>query len=86
MSEDDDTRRKRLRHRSRYRGFKEADLIFQRFADDHLDTLSGDALDQFEALVDEADQDVVSWVMGRRHVPARHDNSVFRRLCKSAAG
>ncbi len=78
--ETDEVRRKRLKHRSRYRGFKEADVIFQRFAEDHLPTLNGAALDQYEALIDEADHDVVAWVMGRRHVPARHDNPVFEAL------
>ena len=79
--ETDEVRRKRLKHRSRYRGFKEADVIFQRFAEHHLPTLNGEALDQYEALIEEADHDVVAWVMGRRHVPARHDNAVFHTLC-----
>ncbi|MCB1882525.1 MAG: succinate dehydrogenase assembly factor 2 [Geminicoccaceae bacterium] len=86
MSETEATRRKRLAHRSRYRGFKEADLIFGRFADLHLAGLDGPGLDRYEALLDEADHDVVAWVMGARHVPARHDNGVFRLLRDATNG
>ena len=73
-------RRKRLVHRSRYRGFKEADLLFGRFARLHLPELDDTGMDQYEALLDETDEDVYAWVTGRQHVPARHDNEVFRKL------
>jgi len=73
-------RLKRLRHRSLYRGFREADLIFRRFAERHLDDLTPEELDQYEALLDEADQDIYGWVMGRSHPPAHHDNGVLARL------
>ncbi len=80
MSESGSARLKRLAHRSRYRGFKEVDLHFGQFADRHLDGLDGPELDQYEALLDEADHDVWAWLSGARHVPARHDNRVFRLL------
>jgi len=80
MTESATSRLKRLAHRSRYRGFKEVDLHFGQFADRHLAGLSGDELDQYEALLDEADQDVWAWLTGARHVPARHDNRVFKLL------
>lgn len=80
MSDAGTMRRKRLAHRSRYRGFKEVDLHFGQFAERHLDGLSEPELDQYEALLGEADQDVWAWITGARHVPARHDNRVFRLL------
>lgn len=80
MSESGETRLKRLSHRSRYRGFKEVDLHFGQFAERHLGQLSTAELDQYEALLDEADHDVWAWLTGARHVPARHDNRVFRLL------
>ena len=80
MSDSATTRLKRLAHRSRYRGFKEVDLHFGQFAERHLAGLSDEELDQYEALLDEADQDVWAWLSGARHVPARHDNRVFERL------
>lgn len=78
-------RRKRLRHRSRYRGFLEADLILARFAERHLERLDDRQLDRLEALLAESDEDLWAWVSGRRAVPARHDNDVLA-LLREAGG
>jgi antitoxin CptB len=75
-------RRKRLAYRSLYRGVRESDLIFRRFRDHYLDSLDGDDLDRFEAILDESDQDILSWVSGRVPVPERHDHHIFRRLAE----
>ena len=80
MSETREQRRKRLAHRSRYRGVKESDLLFGRFAARHLGCLDDPQLDRYEALLDEPDQDVLAWVYGREPVPARHDHDVFGML------
>ena len=66
--------------RSRYRGFKEADILFGRFAERYLENLDDAELDAYDALLNEADQDVYAWVMGRLPLPAKHNNSVFHRL------
>lgn len=73
-------RRKRLLHRSRYRGCLEADILLGRFAAAHLPAFDERQLDQFEALLDEPDVDILAWVTGRLPVPARHDNDVMRLL------
>ncbi|MEO1090687.1 MAG: succinate dehydrogenase assembly factor 2 [Pseudomonadota bacterium] len=80
MPEPETVRRKRLAYRGYYRGVRESDLVFRRFVDQHLDDLNGGDLDRFEALLDEPDRDVLSWLTGRVPVPARHDHDVFRRL------
>lgn len=80
MTEPITTRQKRLVHRSRYRGVREADIIFGRFADAHVKDMDQQALDRYEALIDESDQDLLAWVMGREPVPPRHDNDIFDLL------
>jgi antitoxin CptB len=80
MDETRDIRRKRLVHRSRYRGVKESDLLFGQFAAQWLPILDDRQLDRYEALLDEPDQDILAWVYGRQPVPTRHDNDVFRML------
>jgi antitoxin CptB len=71
---------KRLVHRSRYRGAKESDLLFGQFAARHLGSLDEAQLDRYEALLDEADQDVLAWIYGRLPVPPEHDHDLFRLL------
>jgi antitoxin CptB len=73
-------RRKRLFHRSRYRGFLESDLLFERFTREHLATLDDGQLDRLEALLDQDDQAIWSWVTGREPVPARYDNDILVML------
>ena len=80
-----ETRRKRLLFRAQRRGFKEVDLIFGAYAQDHLAVLDEAALDQFEALLTAPDQEVYAWLRGAEAVPAAHDNAVFAGL-KSYCG
>ncbi|MCB2054782.1 MAG: succinate dehydrogenase assembly factor 2 [Geminicoccaceae bacterium] len=80
MTETTDQRRKRLRYRALYRGFREADILFGRFAERHLPDLPEADLVLFEALIDASDQDVYAWIIGTRPVPAHHDHHVFRML------
>jgi len=80
-----EARRKRLLFRAQRRGFKEVDLIFGAYAQDHLAVLDEAALDQFEALLTAPDQEVYAWLRGAEAVPAAHDNAVFAGL-KSYCG
>jgi succinate dehydrogenase flavin-adding protein (antitoxin of CptAB toxin-antitoxin module) len=75
-----EVRRKRLMHRSRYRGVKEGDLLFGQFAANWLRLLNDAQLDRYEALLEAPDQDVLAWVYGRAPVPERFDHDVFRML------
>jgi succinate dehydrogenase flavin-adding protein (antitoxin of CptAB toxin-antitoxin module) len=80
VPETPETRKKRLLHRSRYRGMLEADLLFGRFAAACLEGLGPDQLDRYEALLEEGDNDLLAWVAGRRAAPARHENDVMAML------
>jgi antitoxin CptB len=80
-----EARRKRLLFRAQRRGFKEVDLIFGAYAQDHLAGLDDAALDQFEALLTAPDQEVYAWLRGAEAVPAEYDNPVFAGL-KSYCG
>src|ERR1700712_467600 len=80
-----EARRKRLLFRAQRRGFKEVDLIFGAYAQDHLAALDEAALDQFEALLAAPDQEAYAWLRGAEAVPAAFDNPVFADL-KSYCG
>ncbi len=75
-----ENRRKRLLFRAQRRGFKEVDLIFGAYAQNHLAGLDEAGLDQFEALLTAPDQDVYDWLRGAAAVPPEHDNGVFAGL------
>ena len=67
-----DNRLRRLRLRSWRRGTKEMDLILGPWADARLDSLTPEALDRFEALLEENDQDLYAWVAGQTAPPPAH--------------
>jgi len=76
----DDSRLKRLRMRAWRRGFREMDLILGPFADQHAQDLPEDELAAFEALLQEADQDVYGWIIGREPPPPEYDTSLMKKL------
>jgi len=56
---------KRLHMRSMRRGIKEMDLILMHYAQDKLANKSDDALDHYDALLGENDQDLYQWCSGQ---------------------
>lgn len=60
-----DTRLKRLTMRSWRRGTREMDLILGPFADAELAGLDPEALDDYERLLDENDQELYPWITAR---------------------
>jgi len=76
----DDTRLKKIRLRAWRRGFREADLLLGPFADYYCPRFSNDQLDALEALMNEADQDIYDWYLGRAPTPAEFDNEIMALL------
>lgn len=75
-----DNIRRKLRFRSLRRGTKESDLVIGGFAEAHLRDLDEAQLADFEALLDENDQDVLSWVIDMKPPPAVFDTPVLKIL------
>lgn len=75
-----DTRLKKIRLRAWRRGFREADLLLGPFADYYCPRFSDAQLDALEALMDEADQDIYDWYLGRSTTPPAFDNEIMALL------
>lgn len=65
-----DIRLKRLYYRSMHRGCKETDLVLGQFAQAHLEALSPETLDCYEAFIEEHDGDIWHWLTGNTAPPA----------------
>ena len=76
----DDARRKKLKLRAWRRGFREADLILGPFADRHVQDFDEAELDWFEALLEQPDQDIYAWILGRTPTPASFDGPLMNTL------
>ncbi len=82
MTDDLDNQRKRLYFRSIRRGTKESDLVIGGFAEASLSEMDARQLDQFEALLNENDPEVLAWIIGLTDPPAEFDNEVLEALRK----
>ncbi|MBU1173976.1 MAG: succinate dehydrogenase assembly factor 2 [Alphaproteobacteria bacterium] len=65
MTDDLEAARKRLSYRAHHRGTKEMDLILGPFADLFLPGYDATKLARFEAVLDQSDADLLSWVTGQ---------------------
>jgi antitoxin CptB len=79
-----EARLKRMAMRAWRRGTKEMDLILGPYADERLAGMDAEALDMFDALLEENDQDLLPWVLGSAAPPPRFaaliaDVAVFAR-------
>ena len=72
MTETRDARLKRMRMRSWRRGSKEMDLILGPWADERLAGMDAAALDLYDLLLEENDQDLYPWVSGAQPCPAQY--------------
>ncbi|MGV3491221.1 MAG: succinate dehydrogenase assembly factor 2 [Devosia sp.] len=75
--EDSALRLRRLRYRAWHRGTKEMDLLLGPYADAKLPTMNASELDRFEILLDEADTDLLKWLMGQEPTPADADHALL---------
>ena len=73
----DSAMRRRLRFRSLRRGTRESDLVIGGFASRYLDEMRDDQLRQFEALLDQPDQDLLGWALNVSTPPPEFDNEVL---------
>lgn len=77
-----DHRRKKLKYRAWHRGTKEMDLILGNYADVHLEQMSNEQMDQFSNLLNQADDEMYTWISGASEVPAEFDNEIMKSLKK----
>ncbi len=80
-----DARRKQLLYRASHRGIKEMDIILGGFAAAHLATLDDASLDTLEALMEEADRDLLTWFTGEIPAPAHVRTQIFDAIAAHQA-
>src|SRR5690606_34706195 len=76
--EDIAMRRKKLRYRAWHRGTKEMDLVLGPFADANVERFDAAELDRLEALMNEEDPPLLTWVMGQAEPPDHVDRSFLQ--------
>ena len=65
---------------------KEADILLGGFAQAHIGTLNEAAVAVFERLLDEGDNDLVNWILGREAPPERVRSAILDKLITDSKG
>jgi antitoxin CptB len=84
-SEDLDPRRRRILYHAWHRGTRELDLLLGRYADSAVGELSDAELDEFEALMEEDDRALFSWLLGKAEIPERYADGLVERISAFSA-
>ena len=79
MSERGD-RVKRLKFLASKRGFLEVELVLRPFAAKYLDSMDGEDLDRFEALLNQEDLDIWEIICDRREVPPQVGQDIIQKI------
>ena len=77
-TEDRTIRLKRLSMRSMRRGTKEMDIVLSGFCASNLAEMDEEALDTYEALLLENDQDLYQWITGQVVSIKRYENLIWQ--------
>ncbi|MEM8749294.1 MAG: succinate dehydrogenase assembly factor 2 [Pseudomonadota bacterium] len=75
-----DDKRKRLLFRAWHRGMREMDYVLGTFANETLEGMSDDDLEQFELLMQVPDPDMYKWLSGTATVPDNWDMPLVRQI------
>ena len=79
-SADLDPRRRKILFRAWHRGLREMDLIMGGYADAYLATLADSDLDAFEVLIEQADRDLLHWILDETDIPLDFDTALLRAI------
>lgn len=80
MTDNLETRRKRLLYQASHRGTQESDLVIGGFARTHLADFGPAELDRFEALISVTDADLMDWVAERADPPPEYRSPVLDHM------
>lgn len=74
------TIQKKLIYSSWHRGMREVDLILGPFAGIYVPDYSPLQLEQYEAILNATDQDLLDWIYKRKALPPEYNNPVMQQV------
>ncbi len=72
--------KKKILHRSKYRGIKELDIIFERFVSKIEGEISNDELVELEQILNLPDNELLNIILKKKDPPANLKNGILKKL------
>ena len=80
MNEEFKNLKKKIFHRSKYRGVKELDIIFERYINKYSASIEEDDLNELNELLDVPDSELLDFILNPDKAPSNLKNRTFYRL------
>ena len=74
--------KKKILHRSKYRGIKELDIIFERFINNFSNQFTDDDYIELEQILDIPDSELFDIILKKKSPPANLKNSILDKILK----
>ena len=78
--------KKKILHRSKYRGIKELDIIFERFINNFSNHFTDDDYYELEQILDIPDSELFDIILKKKSPPANLKNSILDKILKFCNG
>ena len=73
-------KKKKILYRSKYRGIRELDILFEKFTETYSDSLDSNDLNELNELLKIPDWDLLNFIMYPKQTPVNLNNKTFERL------
>lgn len=80
MSRDFEKKKKKILYRSKYRGIRELDILFEKFTDKYYNVLDHDDLNELNELLKIPDWELLEFLMYPKNTPVNLNSKTLQRL------
>tara|TARA_B100001769_G_C22040353_1_gene559119 strand:+ start:338 stop:601 length:264 start_codon:yes stop_codon:yes gene_type:complete len=75
-----ETYKKKIIYKASHRGSKEMDILLGNFINKYVELFNKNELQQFDLILDNDDDDIYQWILGKSDIPNEYQNRVFSLL------
>ena len=79
-----ETYKKKIIYKASHRGSKEMDILLGNFINKYVELFNKKELHLFDLILDNDDDDIYQWILGKNDIPNKYKNRVFSLLINNA--
>ena len=79
-----ETYKKKIIYKASHRGSKEMDILLGNFINKYVELFNKNELQQFDLILDNDDDDIYQWILGKIDIPNKYQSRVFSLLLNNS--
>ncbi len=76
--------KKKIIYKASHRGSKEMDILLGNFINKYVELFNKNELQQFDLILDNDDDDIYQWILGKIDIPNKYQSRVFSLLLNNS--